>query len=82
MRLLENPFFLNKPDALEASLEWGREIIDGEIKNRVPLEPAYCFGIPGFGEANRTLCHTLTALTVRLSSSCYNLNPLSHSDPA
>jgi hypothetical protein len=30
-RLLENPFYKNKPDALEAGLQWGREIIDGEI---------------------------------------------------
>ncbi len=33
-RLLENPFYKNKPDALEAGLQWGHEIIDGEIKKR------------------------------------------------
>lgn len=31
-RLLENPFYKNKADALEAGLNWGRGIIDGEIK--------------------------------------------------
>ena len=31
-RLLENPFYKNKSDALEAGLKWGREIIDGETK--------------------------------------------------
>lgn len=31
-RLLENPFYKIKADALEAGLKWGREIIDGEIK--------------------------------------------------
>ena len=34
-RLLENPFYKNKPDALQAGLQWGREIIDGEIKKQV-----------------------------------------------
>ena len=29
-RVLENPFYKNKSDALEAGLQWGREIIDGE----------------------------------------------------
>jgi hypothetical protein len=29
-RLLENPFYKNKADALDAGLQWGREIIDGE----------------------------------------------------
>ena len=33
-RLLENPFYKNKPDALQAGLQWGREIIDGEIKKQ------------------------------------------------
>jgi hypothetical protein len=31
-RLLENPFYKHRSDALEAGLEWGRQIIDEEIK--------------------------------------------------
>lgn len=31
-RLPESPFYKNKSDALEAGVEWGRQIIDGEIK--------------------------------------------------
>ena len=31
-RILENPYYKIEADALEAGLEWGREIIDGEIK--------------------------------------------------
>ena len=30
-RLLDNPYYKNKADALEAGLQWGREIINGEI---------------------------------------------------
>ena len=30
-RLLENPFYKNKVDALEVGLKWGREILEGEI---------------------------------------------------
>lgn len=33
-RLLENPFYKNKSDALRAGLQWAREIIDGEIKEQ------------------------------------------------
>jgi hypothetical protein len=33
-RLLDNPFYKNKLDALQAGLQWGREIIDGEIKKQ------------------------------------------------
>ena len=33
-RLLENPLYKNKTDALEAGWQWGREIIDGEIKKQ------------------------------------------------
>jgi hypothetical protein len=35
-RLLDNPFYKNKADALEAGLKWGREIIDGEIEKYAP----------------------------------------------
>jgi hypothetical protein len=31
-RLLDNPFYKNKTGALEAGLNWGREIIEGELK--------------------------------------------------
>ena len=30
-RLLENPYYKNKADALDAGLQWGRDIINGEI---------------------------------------------------
>src|SRR5688572_31021705 len=30
-RLLENPFYKNKADALEVGVKWGREILEGEI---------------------------------------------------
>jgi hypothetical protein len=30
-RLLENPFYKNKADALEVGLKWGREILEGDI---------------------------------------------------
>jgi len=33
-RLLENPFYKNEIDAIEAGLRWGCEIIDGEISKQ------------------------------------------------
>jgi hypothetical protein len=33
-RFLENPFYKHKLDALQAGLQWGREIIGGEIKKQ------------------------------------------------
>ena len=34
-RLLENPFYENKADALEVGVKWGREILEGEITQHV-----------------------------------------------